>query len=56
LSWESQHTLDHGDADRQVAIEIKKRREKIRRLDGHELRDGQLCRRLNTIETDWNAV
>ena len=56
LPWESQHALDHGDADRQIAIEIKESREKIRGLDSHELCDGQPCHRLNMIKTYWNAI
>jgi hypothetical protein len=56
LSGQRQYTLEHGDTDREVAIEIKKRSEQIRGLHGDEFSDGQPCRRLNTIKADWNAV
>jgi hypothetical protein len=56
LSGQRQYTLEHGDTDREVAIEIKKRSEQIRGLHGDEFSDGQPCRRLNTIKADRNAV
>jgi hypothetical protein len=48
--------FEHGDADRQVATEIKERSEKIGRLYGHELGHGQLCYRLNAVKADRNAI
>jgi hypothetical protein len=56
LSGQRQHTLEHGDADRQVAIEIEKRSEQIRGLHGDELSDGQPCRRMDMIKADRDAV
>ena len=56
LSGKRQHPLEHGDADRQVTIEIKESSEKIGRLYGHELGHGQLRGRLNAVKTDRNAI
>jgi hypothetical protein len=56
LSRQRQYTLEHGDADRQVTIEIKERSEQIGGLHGDELSDVQSCRRLNMIKADRNAV
>jgi hypothetical protein len=56
LSRKRQHSLEHGDADRQIVIKIEKRSEQIRGLHGDEFSDGQLCRRLDAIKAYWNAV
>ena len=56
LSGQRQHALEHGDADRQVAIKIEKRSEQIRGPHGDEFSDAQPCRRLNMIKSDRNAV
>jgi hypothetical protein len=56
LARKRQHALEHGGADRKVAIEIEKRSEQIRRLHGDEFSNGQACRRLNMIKADRNAV
>jgi hypothetical protein len=40
LSGKRQHAFEHGNADRQVAIEIKEGSEKIGRLYGHEFGNG----------------
>ena len=42
LSRQRQHALEHGDADRQIAVEIEKCSEQIRGLNGNEFSDGQL--------------
>ena len=41
LSRKRQHALEHGNADRQVAVQIEKGRKRLGRSDGHELGDGQ---------------
>ena len=56
LSGQRHYALEHGDADRKVAIEIEKRSEQIRGLHGDEFSDGLACRRLNVIKADRNAV
>jgi hypothetical protein len=56
LSGKRQHPLEHGDADRKIAVEIEKRGEKIGWLYGNKLGDGQLCHRLKAIKADWNAI
>jgi hypothetical protein len=40
LSRKRQHALEHGDADRQIAIEIKECGEKIGRLDRNKFGNG----------------
>jgi hypothetical protein len=55
LSRKRQHALEHGDADWQIAIEVKERSEEIRGLDGNEFGNGQRRRRSNAIKPDRNT-
>ena len=56
LSGQRQYALEHGHADRQIAVEIEKRSKQIRGLHGDEFSNGQACRSLNTVKADRNAV
>jgi hypothetical protein len=56
LSGKRQHPLEHGDADRKIAVEIKKRGEKIGWLYGNKFSHGQLCHGQKPIKADRNAI
>ena len=56
LPCQRQDPLEHWNARGQITIEIKERRERIRRLQGDKFGDAQLPRRLDAVETGWNAV
>ncbi|ABQ33709.1 hypothetical protein BBta_1490 [Bradyrhizobium sp. BTAi1] len=56
LSRKRQHALEHGDPGREIAIEVKECGKKLRRLYCNEVSNGYLCRRLNAIKADRNAV
>jgi hypothetical protein len=50
LSRKCQHALEHRNADRQIAIQIEKGRERLGRSDGHEFSDGKPADRLQLVE------
>jgi hypothetical protein len=56
LSRQRQDSLEHGDADRQIAVEIKEGGKQIGWLYGNEFSNGEPCRRLDAIKADWYAI
>jgi hypothetical protein len=56
LSRKRQDAFEHGDADREIIVEVKERGEKVRRLHRNQLGDGQCGRGLKAIESPRNAI
>ena len=52
----AKHALEHGYPDRQIAVHIEERGERLGRLNGDEFSDGQSACRVQPIETDRDAI
>lgn len=50
LPWQPQDPLEHRHADRQIAIQVEKRRKRLRRLNGEQLGEMEALLRSYAIE------
>jgi hypothetical protein len=56
LPWQRQNALEHGHPERQITVQVEEVRKRTRRPNGHEISDGEPFDRLQTLETNRNAL
>ena len=56
LPWQRQNALEQGQPKRQITVQVEETRERLGRPNGDEISDGEPLHRLQTIETNRNAL